>query len=221
MLKLTGVNVDIAGNRILRDIHCNFAAGSTVGVVGRNGAGKTTLLRTIMGLAKLDSGNIHLDNADITTLPGHMRAGLHVGYSPEDRVIFPTMTVEQNLRLPGATLKQSKATIDQRLEVVLEAVPELKPMLSRSGSALSGGQGKMVALGRAVMVGTRLLLLDEPFQGLAPKLGLIYTQALSRLKMMQPDLCVIITESNIKLLGDIPEQVWVIERGSIELQQIS
>jgi branched-chain amino acid transport system ATP-binding protein len=100
---------------------------------------------------------------------------------------------------------------------VLKVVPQLEPMLKRSGSALSGGQGKMVALARAVMVGTRLLMLDEPFQGLAPKLARDYTEALARLKELQPDLCVVITESNVKLLGDIPDQIWTIERGSISL----
>ncbi len=219
MLKLTGVNVDLAGNRILRDVNCNFEKGTTVGIVGRNGAGKTTLLRTVMGLTKLHAGEIRLDDVMLSGLPGHARAGYQIGYSPEDRVIFPTMSVEENLRLPCHATKQSKQAIDRRLEVVLEVVPDIEPMLKRSGSALSGGQGKMVALGRALMVGTRLLLLDEPFQGLAPKLGLIYTDALSRLKAMQPDICVVITESNVKLLGHIPDRIWTIERGSIELQQ--
>ena len=98
-------------------------------------------------------------------------------------------------------------------------VPELKTMLDRSGSALSGGQGKMVALGRALMVGTNLLLLDEPFQGLAPRLAQVYTEALSRLKATRKDLCIVITESNVKLLSDIPDQIWMIERGSIHLTQ--
>jgi len=218
MLKLTGVNVDLAGNRILRDVDCSFERGSTVGIVGRNGAGKTTLLRTIMGLIKLRSGDIHLDDVVLSALPGHARAGYQIGYSPEDRVIFPTMSVEENLRLPCNTLKQPRQEIDRRLEVVLQVVPDLVPMLKRSGSALSGGQGKMVALGRALMVGTRMLLLDEPYQGLAPRLGAIYTEALGRLRSMQPELCVIITESNIKLLGDMPDQIWTIERGSIALQ---
>jgi len=173
MLKLTGVNVDLAGNRILRDIECNFEKATTVGIVGRNGAGKTTLLRSIMGLIKLESGHIHFGDVELSRLPGHARAAHQIGYSPEDRVICPTMSVEEDLRLPCQTLTQSKQDIDRRLEVVLEAVPDLKPMLKRSGSALSGGQGKMVALGRALMVGTRLVLLDEPFQGLAPKLGLL------------------------------------------------
>jgi ABC-type branched-subunit amino acid transport system ATPase component len=154
---------------------------------------------------------------DLTALPGHRRAALKVGYAPEDRVIFPTMTVEENLHLPCEVQGQSRAEIEARVATVLKVVPQLEPMLKRSGSALSGGQGKMVALARAVMVGTRLLMLDEPFQGLAPKLARDYTEALARLKELQPDLCVVITESNVKLLGDIPDQIWTIERGSITL----
>lgn len=218
MLKLTGVNVDLAGNRILRDVDCSFEKGTTVGIVGRNGAGKTTLLRAIMGLIKLRSGEIRFDDVELSALPGHARAAHHIGYSPEDRVIFPTMSVEENLRLPCNTLKLPREEIDRRVAAVLEVVPDLTPMLQRSGSALSGGQGKMVALGRAIMVGTRLLLLDEPFQGLAPRLSIIYTEALGRLRDIRPELCVIITESNIKLLGDMPDHIWTIERGSIALQ---
>jgi branched-chain amino acid transport system ATP-binding protein len=127
------------------------------------------------------------------------------------------MTVEENLRMPCEVQGQSAQEIEQRLATVLNVVPQIEPMLKRSGSALSGGQGKMVALGRAIMIGTRVLMLDEPFQGLAPKLGLEYTEALSRLKELQPDVCVIITESNIKLLGHIPDQIWTIERGSLTL----
>jgi branched-chain amino acid transport system ATP-binding protein len=217
MLNLSGVNVDLAGNRILRDVSASFEASKTIGIVGRNGAGKTTLLRTIMGLTRLKSGKISFDGADLTALPGHRRAALKVGYAPEDRVIFPTMTVEQNLHLPCEVQGQSKAEIETRVATVLKVVPQLEPMLQRSGSALSGGQGKMVALARAVMVGTRLLMLDEPFLGLAPKLARDYSEALARLKELQPDLCVVITESNVKLLGDIPDQIWTIERGSITL----
>ena len=218
MLKLNGVNVDLAGNRILREVNCGFERGTTVGIIGRNGAGKTTLLRAIMGLIRLRSGTILFEDVELSALPGHARAGHQIGYSPENRVIFPTMSVEENLRLPCQSLRQPRKDVDRRLEIVLEVVPDLAPLLKRSGSALSGGQGKMVALGRALMVGTRLLLLDEPFQGLAPKLGMIYTQALGRLRDIQPELCVVITESNIKLLGNIPDHVWTIERGSIERQ---
>lgn len=217
MLNLSAINVDLAGNRILRDVTARFDATKTIGIVGRNGAGKTTLLRTIMGLTRLKSGRIEFDGIELSALPGHLRAAHQIGYSPEDRVIFPTMTVEQNLRLPCEVQGQSSEAIRQRIDTVLKVVPQLEPMLARSGAALSGGQGKMVALARAVMVGTRLLMLDEPFQGLAPKLARDYTEALARLKDLQPDLCVVITESNVKLLGDIPDQIWTIERGAISL----
>ena len=217
MLEIKEINVDLARNRILRDVTATFERATTVGIIGRNGAGKTTLLRTIMGLTRIKSGEIFLNDIALSRLPGHARAAHHIGYSPEDRAIFPTMTVEENLRLPCEAQNQSARDIRARLDVIMEVVPELRPMLKRSGAALSGGQGKMVAIGRALMVGTRLLLLDEPFQGLAPKLGLAYTEALSRLKKMQPDICVVITESNRKLLGDIPDQIWTIERGSIKL----
>ncbi len=217
MLNLSDINVDLAGNRILRDVSASFDASKTIGIVGRNGAGKTTLLRTIMGLTKIKSGKILFDGADLSAMPGHKRAALKVGYAPEDRVIFPTMTVQENLNLPCEVQGQSKTDIAARIQTVLKVVPQLEPMLGRSGSALSGGQGKMVALARAIMVGTRLLMLDEPFQGLAPKLARDYTEALERLKELQPELCVVITESNVKLLGGIPDQIWTIERGSITL----
>ncbi|MGE8618409.1 MAG: ABC transporter ATP-binding protein [Achromobacter spanius] len=217
MLNLSDINVDLAGNRILRDVSASFDASKTIGIVGRNGAGKTTLLRTIMGLTKIKSGKIMFDGADLSAMPGHKRAALKVGYAPEDRVIFPTMTVQENLNLPCEVQGQSKTDIEARIQTVLKVVPQLEPMLGRSGSALSGGQGKMVALARAIMVGTRLLMLDEPFQGLAPKLARDYTEALERLKELQPELCVVITESNVKLLGGIPDQIWTIERGSITL----
>ena len=104
--------------------------------------------------------------------------------------------------------------MQERLSHVLDVVPQLKPMLGRSGAARSGGQGKMVALGRALMVGKNLVLLDEPFQGLAPALALQYAEALARLRQSRPDLAVIITESNAALLTDIPNQILTIERGS-------
>ncbi|ARP95036.1 ABC transporter ATP-binding protein [Bordetella genomosp. 13] len=217
MLNISALNVDLAGNRILRDVTASFASSRTIGIVGRNGAGKTTLLRAIMGLTRVRSGRIDFDGADLTALPGHRRAALRVGYAPEDRVIFPTMTVEENLRLPCEVQGHARADVDARLQAVLRVVPQIEPMLGRSGSALSGGQGKIVALGRALMVGTRLLMLDEPFQGLAPKLAHDYTEALARLREWQPELCVVITESNVKLLGDMPDQIWTIERGSITL----
>jgi urea transport system ATP-binding protein len=210
MLTLQNVCVDLAGTSVLRNVSVELRAGSVVAVVGRNGAGKTTLLRALMGLVKLKSGRILFDQDELDVLPPQ-----GIGYAPEDRVIFPTLSVEENLRLPCEAHGLPNSDIAVRMADVLEVVPQLRDMLKRSGAALSGGQGKMVALGRALMAGTRLVLLDEPFQGLAPVLAVQYGEALGRLRNIRPDLCVIVTESNASLLKGIPDQVWTMERGAL------
>lgn len=218
MLTLENVSVDLAGANVLRGVSAELHVSTTVGVVGRNGAGKTTLLRTVMGLAKLKSGRVLFDGEELYHLPAHRRAWQGIGYAPEERVIFPNLTVEENLRLPCEVHRLGNADIAQRLATVLEVVPQLREMLNRSGAALSGGQGKIVALGRALMIGTRLVLLDEPFQGLAPVLAAQYGEALGRLHRVRPELCVVITESNASLLREIPDQILTLERGALESQ---
>lgn len=219
MLQIQNVTVNLAGVNVLRTIHAELHAGTAVAVVGHNGAGKTTLLRTIMGLLPAREGHILLDGNDLLQRPAHSRASAGIGYAPEERVIFPTMSVLENLRLPCEVNQLTDTEIQERLEMVLDTVPQLEVMLNRSGSALSGGQGKMVALGRALMIGTRLVLLDEPFQGLAPVLALQYADALGRLRRARPDLCIVITESNASLLQGIPDLTLILERGSLQSRQ--
>ena len=187
-----------------------------VAVVGRNGAGKTTLLRLIMGFREGHSGRVLLDGQDLAEVPARRRALLGIGYAPEDRVMFPSFTVEENLRFPCEVIRMPRKSINERLEETLSIVPELQPMLARSGAALSGGQGKMAALGRAIMAGERVVLLDEPFQGLAPVLAQQYSQSLRRLQEARPELCVVITESNRSLLRDMPTETLVLERGELQ-----
>jgi ABC-type branched-subunit amino acid transport system ATPase component len=215
MLVLENVNVELARTPVLRNVSVQLHAGSVVAVVGRNGAGKTTLLRTVMGLVRLKSGRILFDDDELHHLPAHWRAEQGIGYAPEDRVIFPTLTVAENMRLPCEAHGLPDRDIDDRIGIVLEVVPQLKDMMKRSGAALSGGQGRMVALGRALMAGTRLMLVDEPFQGFAPVLAVQYAEALGRLRQVRPDLCVIITESNASLFKDIPDQTITLERGEL------
>jgi branched-chain amino acid transport system ATP-binding protein len=215
MLRIETLSASIAGIPVLRGITTEFAAGELLAVVGRNGAGKTTLLRAIMGLLPAAGGRLLMEGEDITRKPGHGRTALGIGYAPEDRVMFPTLSVEDNLRLPCQVLGLSSAEIDQRLERALEVVPQLREMLPRSGAALSGGQGKMAALGRALMVGTKLVLLDEPFQGLAPVLAAQYAEALRRLHKIAPELCIVVTESNRSLLRDLPDATLTLERGEL------
>jgi ABC-type branched-subunit amino acid transport system ATPase component len=215
LLQLQNVSADIVRVPILRSIHARLDKGNIIAIVGRNGAGKTTLLRAIMGLVKLNAGQIFFEGTDLARVPAHGRARLGIGYAPQERVMFPTLSVEENLRLPCQVAGMSKQQVDQRLELTLSVVAQLKPMLARSGAALSGGQGKMAALGRALMIGSKLILLDEPFQGLAPALATEYSNALKQLQQRLPDLCIVVTESNGSLLKDVPDHVLHIERGEL------
>lgn len=217
MLSLERITATLAGIQVLRGISAQLTRGATVAVVGRNGAGKTTLLRLIMGFLPRHEGRVLLDGEDLARVPARDRARLGIGYAPEDRVLFPTFSVEENLRFPCEVIGMPGRAIDERLEETLDIVPELRAMLPRSGAALSGGQGKMVALGRAVMVGERLVLLDEPFQGLAPVLAQQYSASLHRLHQARPELCVVITESNRSLLKNIPTETLVLERGELQV----
>ncbi len=218
MLQLQNVSVDIAGIPVLRRLSVEFKSGGTYAVVGRNGAGKTTLLRSIMGFARVKAGSISLAGTDLMAQPSYCRAALGIGYAPEERVLFPTMTVQGNLRLPCEALGMRSAEIDARLKQVVDTVPLIEPMLSRSAAALSGGQGKMAALARALMVGTRLVLVDEPFQGLAPALARQYADTLSRLYQLLPDVCVVLTESNRSLLDRVDCTTLTLERGEISFE---
>ncbi len=219
MLSLENISATIAGISVLRGISVQLTRGSIVAVVGRNGAGKTTLLRLVMGFLPRHEGRVLLDGDDLALVPARDRARLGIGYAPEDRVLFPTFSVEENLRFPCEVIGMPRRAVDERLAETLTIVPELKAMLPRSGAALSGGQGKMVALGRAVMAGERLVLLDEPFQGLAPVLAQQYSASLDRLHQARPELCVVITESNRSLLKDIPTKTLVLERGELQADE--
>ena len=215
MLGLDGIDVSIAGTRVLRGVSLRIDAGARVALVGRNGAGKTTTFRAIMGLVPITAGRIGFENTDLAHLPAHRRTGLGIGYAPEERKLFPTFTVEENLRLPAEVLKLPAAEIGRRLEKAYAILPEVKDFAGRRAGGLSGGQGKIVALGRALMVGTKLVLLDEPFQGLAPALAKRYGEALVRLREAEPGLAVLISESNPDLLKPMVDSAFQIERGEV------
>lgn len=216
MLTFESVSATIANVQVLRGVTTQWQRGATIAVVGRNGAGKTTLLRLVMGFMPKHAGRVTFEGQDLAGVPARDRAKLGIGYAPEDRVLFPSFSVEGNLRFPCEVLGMSRRAVDDRLAEMLSIVPELQPMLPRSAAALSGGQGKMVALGRAIMAGTKLVLLDEPFQGLAPVLATQYGTSLQRLIRARPELCVVITESNRSLLKEIPTETLVLERGELQ-----
>ena len=215
MLELENVSVSIAGAPVLRGITLHVPAGGRVALIGRNGAGKTTSLRTLMGLLPPGAGRIRIAGEDAAKLPAHHRARLGIGYAPEERRLFGTFSVRENMLLPAEVLGLSASEIRRRLDLVFGLLPELVELAPRRAGGLSGGQGQMVALGRALMGGTRAVMLDEPFQGLAPALAMRYAEALKRLRDALPDLAILITESNPELLRSLVEATFVIERGEI------
>ncbi|OKO74263.1 ATP-binding cassette domain-containing protein [Bradyrhizobium sp. AS23.2] len=215
MLSLDKVSVSIEGVRVLREVSCTIIARKTTVLIGRNGAGKTTTLRAIMGLIAHDKGSIRLDADDLGSRPAYTRARAGIGYAPEDRRLIPELNVEENIRLPALALKLDRAEIARRLDEIYGLLPELHAMRSRPAGGVSGGQGKMVALGRALTVARKALLLDEPFQGLAPALALDYARTLGELRKHRPELALLITESSPALLDRIADRTLQIERGEI------
>ena len=210
MLELRDVHVEIASAQVLRGLNLQVAKGQMVGLVGRNGAGKTSSLRSIMGHLTPRMGQILFDGQDLVLMPAHVRAGLGIGYMPEDRGLVPELTVEENIVLPlwvSPTLD-----LNQRLAWVYEVLPELKAMSDRRALLLSGGQQKLVALARALAVGTRLLLLDEPFEGVAPALSMRLSEVIRQLK--STDLSVLIAQSDTNHANDLLDAQVVIERGA-------
>lgn len=215
MLRLDKIQVSIEGIRILRDVSCEVVEGKTTVLIGRNGAGKTTTLRAIMGLLPLDSGSIHLDSDNLGAMAAYRRAHVGIGYAPEDRRLVAELSVEENIRLPALALKLGSVEAERRLDEVYTLLPQLRGLRSRSGGGVSGGQGKMVALGRALMVARKVLLLDEPFQGLAPALAMDYARTLGDLRKHRPELALLITESSPALLDKIADRTLQIERGEV------
>lgn len=204
----------LEGAHVLRNVSLEVPAGETIGLAGHNGAGKTTTLRAVMGVAR-SRGEILLDGKPINRLQPAERARRGIGYAPEDRRLITALNVVENLRLPAEIRAFPAAEIERRLDAVREVLPELKALERRPAGLLSGGQQKMAALGRALMAGDRLLLLDEPFQGLAPVLARRYAEALRTLRWQRPELAILITESNPALLAPLTRQVYIIERGEI------
>jgi branched-chain amino acid transport system ATP-binding protein len=214
MLSFENVDVSIAGVHVLRNVSFRLPHGATCALIGHNGAGKTTTVRTIMGFT-LATGSVKLDGADMTKVAPHLRPGLGIGYAPEDRRLFSAFTVEENVLLPARVAKLSRSETKRRLERAYWVMPELRELAERPAGSVSGGQGKMVALGRALMLGTRLVILDEPFQGLAPVLAQRYAEALQRLRAEDKEISLLITESNPKLLQSFADFALTIERGEL------
>jgi branched-chain amino acid transport system ATP-binding protein len=211
MLSLERISVSIGPVAILRDVSLQVKAGEFAGLIGRNGAGKTTLMRTIMGLLEQRDGAVQLDGAALGGIPTHRRVLLGIGYMPEDRRLVPRLSVEENVLLPAWSAGIPDAAA--RLASVYRAIPEVEQFRSRKALHLSGGQQKLVALARAMMAGTRLLLLDEPFEGVAPALARRLAQVIAGLR--ETGLSAILSESSLAHAHGLLDRVFVIDRGAV------
>ena len=210
MLKVESLQVTIKGFVILRGVSLEVPAGGLVGLVGRNGAGKTTTLKGIMGLISATGGTITLDGTDLVQVPGHKRAQLGIGYMPEDRRLIGALTVEDNILMPAWVTGRTDDR--KRLDYIYEIMPEVPPLARRRASTLSGGQQKLAALARAAMTGTKLLLLDESFEGLSPATGEKFAGTVQKLQL--DGTAVLIAESDNKRLSFV-KRLYTIERGEI------
>ena len=209
MLEIDHLHVSIQSAQVLRGLSLSLEKGQMIGLIGRNGAGKTTTLRAIMGHLPIGSGTIHFDGHDLSRLPPHKRAGAGIGYMPEDRGLVPELSVEENILVPLWATGVIDTT--SRLAFVYKVLPELYEMRDRRALLLSGGQQKLVALARALTIGTRLLLLDEPFEGVAPALSARLSEVIASLR--GSELSVLIAQSDLNHSRSLLDAEIRIERG--------
>jgi branched-chain amino acid transport system ATP-binding protein len=204
--------------QILRSISLSVGDGEAVCLVGRNGAGKTTTIDSIMGLLPLRSGRVSFRGQDVTRLPAYARARLGIGYAPEDCGIFPDLTVEENFQITRWLSGDGKATTPAAgdADKVFAVFPEVRDFLRRRGLHLSGGQKKMVAITRAMTLSPSILLLDEPFEGLAPVIVTRFIEAVKTIKAM--GISVLIAESNVTNATRVADRLYAIDRGEIIFQ---
>ncbi|WP_136660031.1 ATP-binding cassette domain-containing protein [Nitratireductor sp. XY-223] len=216
MLEVKNLDLSIHDVPILRDVSFSIETSTTCGLVGRNGAGKTTIMRAIMGLLPLNSGSITFDGISLDAAKSHTRVGMGIGYLPEDRRLVPHFTVEENISVPLWALNDTDTS---RIKWVYDLMPEIGRFADRKALTLSGGQQKLVALARAMVTGTNLLLLDEPFEGVAPALAQRLMEVIAELR--SESLTVLISESDYTHSEKVVDNVFIIERGSVEFAQMA
>ena len=212
MLKLANVKVDIQGSRILNGISLSVAAGELVCLIGRNGAGKTTTFRSIMGYRRPLSGEISFDGADLTKLPTWKIAQSGVGFSPEESEVYADLTVAENIELSTWTRPTGRPA-NERIEEAYAVFPKLRQYLARGGAQLSGGERKMVSIARALTLDPKLLLLDEPFEGLSPAIIPLIAEGVASIRAMGKG--VLMAESNVHHIPEYVDRIYVLERGEL------
>ena len=200
--------------QVLFGVSFEAPSGSVVSILGPNGAGKTTTLLTVMGVVKPWGGVVELEGVDVTWLPPHRKVELGISLVPEGRRLFPEMTVEENL-LMGAYTKRARDKIHDSLELVYTLFPRLKERRKQKAGTMSGGEQQMLAVARALMARPKVLLIDEPSAGLAPKVGADLFQTISQLKK---EMSVLLVEQNVAAALEISDYAYVLENGRIILK---
>ncbi|MGA8758539.1 MAG: ABC transporter ATP-binding protein [Stellaceae bacterium] len=206
-LKLSGVTAGYGETIVLQDVSLELPAGGTLALLGRNGVGKTTLLATIMGHTRLRAGSIRFAGRELTPLAPFRRARLGIGFVPQEREIFPSLTVAENLTVAGRPGRWS-------LDRIYDFFPSLAERRQHRGNQLSGGEQQMLAIGRALIGNPSLLLMDEPLEGLAPVIVDALLLGLDRLKL-EDDLGLLLVEQHARLALELAQQAIVLDRGAI------
>ncbi len=212
MLTLNAVNQYYGGSHILNNINLSIDAGELVCLLGRNGVGKTTLMRSIMGMVAIKSGDIHFAGQDLSKTSTEQRARAGIGYVPQGREIFPLLTVEENLKLALAGRRDKVRKIPAQ---IYDLFPVLQEMRHRRGGDLSGGQQQQLAIGRALVLDPKILLLDEPTEGIQPNIVHEIGEVLRRLNQ-ELGLAVLLVEQKLPFARQVADQFVIMERGAIQ-----
>jgi len=214
MLSLAAISAGYGTFQVLFDVSLEVPRGEAVGVIGPNGAGKTTLMRVISGLVQLYAGAMRLDGRSVGGLPAHRMVEQGIAHVPENRRLFPRLTVEDNLRI-GAYLPRARRQCTEQLDRVYKLFPRLKDRREQLAGTLSGGEQQMCAIGRALMSEPKLLLMDEPSAGLAP---LVVAQVFDLVHRIRAEgLTVLIVEQNVQQVLDVVDRAYLLEVGRIKL----
>ncbi|MEQ8345360.1 MAG: ABC transporter ATP-binding protein [Sneathiellaceae bacterium] len=210
MLSVKDLTAGYGGVRVLNGISFDVAPNEFVGILGHNGMGKTTLLRTLMGYIRATGGSVELEGRDVTRMSTHTRARSGLGIVPQGREIFPGLSVRDNLRMGMAARK-----VDEEAEIaaMLAIFPRLERLLDRAGGALSGGEQQLLALARCLCADPRLVLLDEPTEGIQPSIIDEIVETLQGLRKTR-DLTVVLVEQNLDFITDLADRVLIIQKGA-------
>ena len=209
MLRMKNLNCSYGECKVLHDTSLEVNEGRLIGLIGRNGVGKTTTLKSIMGLVPPKGGSVHFGDINLLSLPAYQIPRMGIAYMPQGRHLFPKLTVMENLRVPVV-----KGELDKKvLEEIFEYFPRLKERLNQKAGTLSGGEQQMLAMGRALITKPKMMLMDEPMEGLMPLLVKLIADTVKTIN--QKGTTILLVEQNLKTIKNICQGVYIMEKGSI------